>query len=103
MAEHKGQKYTGQESAGQESVGQEQTKSPNKGSDSFDDSDDVRNQAHDAEDIASVLESPQMKGVLSRYPELAQLKTATDEQQEQIFAHVVEQLKTELDQATSQS
>jgi hypothetical protein len=97
MAEHRGQEYTQQEFAGQESVGQQQTKSLKDGSDN------VRNQAHDAEDIASVLESPQMKDVLSQYPELAQLKAATDEQQEQIFAHVVEQLKTELDRVTSQS
>lgn len=102
MAERRGQEstrheYTQRESARQESVGQQQVKSPKDGSG------DVRNQAHDAEDIASVLKNPQMKDVLFHYPELVQLKTATDEQQEQIFAHVVEQLKTELDQATSQS
>lgn len=56
---------------------------------------------HDSSDLTSLLHSPQMKDLLSRYPDLAQLDSVSDEQQEQVLSRIVQDLEQKLNQATA--
>lgn len=55
----------------------------------------------DSNDLTSLLHSPEMKDLLSRYPDLAQLDSVSDEQQEQIVSRIVHDLEQKLNQATA--
>jgi hypothetical protein len=56
---------------------------------------------HDSNDLTLLLHSPEVKDLLSRYPDLAQLDSASDEQQEQVLSRIVQDVEQKLNQATA--